>query len=184
MSRRSEKEEAAHLQYETEHTAPGKTPSVLPYLAILVAAAFILLVMAYFMQQRTAESVQGLHDSVTTIRSIDQLVEDNRDLEDQLATLKEERAALQQELDEAKGQLAQRDSQQSDEARRLNALNALNELRALYNDRRYQDARNLLETWGVDLEVALSEIKDGLPQEELDIYDPLDAYQRLVRLLG
>ena len=40
MSRRIDKDEAAHLQYETEHTEPPKSRSVIVYMVILVAAAF------------------------------------------------------------------------------------------------------------------------------------------------
>ena len=94
MSRRPNKEEAAHLQYETEHARPSAAKSVLPYMVILVAVAFALLVIAYFMQQRTAESVEGLNQSANSFRTIDQLVEENR-------TLREEAAQLQQKLDRA-----------------------------------------------------------------------------------
>ena len=60
MSRRPNAEEAAHLQYETEHTNPrGK--SVIPYMIILIAAAFVLLIIAFFMQRRMDESVAGLN---------------------------------------------------------------------------------------------------------------------------
>ena len=103
MSHRPDAEEAAHLQYETEHTDPrGK--SVVPYMVILVAAAFVLLLMAFFMQQRTAESVEGLNQSANSFRTIDQLVEDNR-------ALHEEVARLQKELAEAQDQKADLDDQ-------------------------------------------------------------------------
>lgn len=96
MSRRPDAEEAAHLQYETEHTSPSRGKSVIPYMVILIAAAFVLLFVAYLMQQRTAESVQGLNQSANSFRTIDQLVGDNR-------TLHEEVSRLQGELKEAEG---------------------------------------------------------------------------------
>lgn len=95
--RRPDAEEAAHLQYETEHTSPGRGKSVVPYMAILIAAAFVLLGVAYLMQQRTAESVQGLNQSANSFRTIDQLVDDNRSLHEQVAQLQEELAAAQAE---------------------------------------------------------------------------------------
>ncbi len=105
MSRRPNKEEAAHLQYETEHARPSAAKSVLPYMVILVAVAFVLLIIAYFMQLRTAESVEGLNQSANSFRTIDQLVEENRTLRDQAAQLQAEldqaeadRAALEQQL--------------------------------------------------------------------------------------
>lgn len=183
MSRRSEKEEAAHLQYETEHTDPGKSPSVLPYLAILVAAAFLLLIMAYFMQRRTAESVQGLHDSVSSFQTIDQLLEDNRTLREEVERLAGEQAELQSQLDAANAQLSTINATQDKAAQRLTALNQLNQLRALYNDRKYKDARAVLEA-APDLESTLRELTQDMTQEELAVYDPLAAYQKLVSLLG
>lgn len=98
MSRhRPDAEEAAQLQYETEHTAPGRGKSVVPYMIILIAAAFALLGVAYLMQQRTAESVQGLNQSANSFRTIDQLVDDNRALHEQVAQLQGELSAAQAE---------------------------------------------------------------------------------------
>ena len=93
MSHRPDAEEAAHLQYETEHADPrGK--SVVPYMVILVAAAFFLLLMALLMQLRTDRAAEGLNQSANSLRTIDELVDDNR-------ALHEEVARLQKELDQA-----------------------------------------------------------------------------------
>ena len=46
---------------------PGKNTSVFTYLAILFAAAFLLLLLAYFIQQRNSEvAIDGLKDSLST----------------------------------------------------------------------------------------------------------------------
>ena len=112
--RRPTKEEAAQLQYQIEHARHRKAPSVIPYLVILAGAAFLLLVMAYFMQQRTAQSVEGLSQSVSTIQSFDQLVEENQSLRGQIDSLRTElalsqdrRQALEQQLQDVQAQLAQ-----------------------------------------------------------------------------
>ena len=114
MGRRPTKEEAARLQYQLEHQKPRKAPSVMPYLAILAAAAFLLLVMAYFMQQRTAQSVEGLSQSVSTLQSFDQLVEENQELRGQVNSLQEalsqsqgRRQALEQQLRDLQEELSQ-----------------------------------------------------------------------------
>lgn len=114
MSARPNKEDHAELQYQSEHTPARKTNSVLPYLAILVAAAFLLLIMAYFMQQRTAESVEGLNQSVNAIQSLDQLVDENHDLRTELAQVKaqltdaqDRQRQLEDQLRAAQEQLAQ-----------------------------------------------------------------------------
>lgn len=103
MSRRPDPEEAAKLQYELEHTSPSRNKSVVPYLALLVGVAFLLLVMAWLMQQRTEASVQGLNQSVSSFETIDQLVTDNRALQKQINELQEklDEAAEQRRLLEA-----------------------------------------------------------------------------------
>lgn len=189
MSRRVDKEEAAHLQYETEHTEPPKSRSVVIYMAILIAAAFLLLLLAYIMQQRTASTVEGLHQSVNSFQTIDQLVEDNRNLQEEVARLREEQEALKQELsntqwerDHFYSQLT--DVQDASKAgmAQAHALNTLNQLRSLYNQGRYREAQALLEG-DTTTEFFLKAVSDDLSQEERDIYDPLASYQRLVRLL-
>lgn len=190
MSRRIDKEEAAHLQYETEHTEPPKSRSVVIYMVILVAAAFLLLLLAYFMQQRTAENVEGLHQTVNSFQTIDQLVEDNRLLQEETARLKEEKAELEQELSNTQWERNQAQSALTD-ARdaskeglaQAHALNTLNQLRVLYNKGRYREAQELLEA-NPTTEFFLSAVNEGLTDEELDIYDPLAAYQRIAKLLG
>lgn len=190
MSRRIDKEEAAHLQYETEHTEPPKSRSVVIYMVILVAAAFLLLLLAYFMQQRTAENVEGLHQTVNSFQTIDQLVEDNRLLQEETARLKEEKAELESKLtqvEDALGDATVRANEAQNDALyaeyRARALSALHQLRVLYNGGKYKDAIKLLEDYP-DMERDLELVNSKLTDEELDVYDPLAAYQRIAKLLG
>ena len=56
-----EEQEMQHLQHEAEHARPHKKVSVMGYLAILFAAAFLLLLLSYFMQQRAnQQAISGL----------------------------------------------------------------------------------------------------------------------------
>lgn len=190
MSRRVDKEEQAHLQYETEHTEPPKSRSVLVYMVILIAAAFLLLLLAYFMQQRTSSSLEGLHQSVNSLQSFDQLVEDNRVLHEEVGRLKEEKAALEDQLAQAQADLKEAETQAvaSDAATALaqveaDALSALNQLRSLYNSGKYKDAIALLEA-NPNMEGTLKAVSEGLTEEERDIYDPLASYRRIAKLLG
>lgn len=190
MSRRIDKEEAAHLQYETEHTEPPKSRSVVIYMVILVAAAFLLLLLAYFMQQRTAENVEGLHQTVNSFQTIDQLVEDNRLLQEETARLKEEKAELESKLtqvEDALGDATVRANEAQNDALyaeyRARALSALHQLRVLYNGGKYKDAIKLIEDYP-DMERDLELVNSKLTDEELDVYDPLAAYQRIAKLLG
>ena len=157
MSRRIDKDEAAHLQYETEHTEPPKSRSVIVYMVILVAAAFLLLLLAYFMQLRTADTVEGLHQSVNSFQTIDQLVEDNRLLQEEVDRLKTENAELSDKLAQREETLRNTEealsaatSDSRDSVRRADALATLHQLRVLYNGKQYKDAMALLKsipTW-------------------------------------
>lgn len=74
---------------------PKNTKSVAIYLVILFAAAFALLLMAYFMQQRSNNEVIGnLQHSVNQFQTVDELREENRQLREQV----EEYEALIEEL--------------------------------------------------------------------------------------
>ena len=75
--------------------------SVFTYLAILFAAAFLMLLLAYFIQQRNNDvAMDHLRDSITSYQSLDQLIEKNQ-------TLGDENKQLTQDLE-----AAQADSQQ------------------------------------------------------------------------
>lgn len=190
MSRRVDKEEQAHLQYETEHTEPPKSRSVLVYMVILIAAAFLLLLLAYFMQQRTSSSLEGLHQSVNSLQSFDQLVEDNRVLHEEVGQLKEEKAALEDRLAQAQADLREAEAQTNANGQaaerylsQADALSALNQLRSLYNSGKYKDAIALLEA-NPNMEETLKAVSEGLTEEERDTYDPLASYRRIAKLLG
>lgn len=190
MSRRIDKEEAAHLQYETEHTEPPKSRSVIVYMAILVAAAFLLLLLAYFMQVRTASTVEGLHQSVNSFQTIDQLVEDNRTLQEEVDRLKAEQAELEDKLAECEAEQADAEAQRSklsnnykDMQSQADSLSALNQLRVLYNGGKNKEARALLAAHP-NMEDALTSVSKGLTDAERDIYDPLASYQRIIKQLG
>lgn len=190
MSRRTDKEDAANLQYETEHTEPPKSRSVVVYMAVLIVAAFLLLLLAYIMQVKTADTVKDLHQSANSFQTIDQLVEDNSLLREELSRLEEENAALSDKVAEQETTITQMDADNSALARdaenyqhQADALNVLHRLRVLYNNKQYDDARELLAAHP-DTERALLDVVDGMTEEELEIYNPLTAYQRVAKSLG
>lgn len=98
MSEPKDQQERSRLQHEAEHAKPRKKASVMSYLAILFAAAFLLLLLSYFMQQRTSEqtisglqdSVTGLQSSVSAMQSVENLIEDNKLLHEKVDVLESE----------------------------------------------------------------------------------------------
>ena len=91
---------ADDLQHEAEHTRPRKRGSVMVYLAILFAAAFLLLLMSYFMQQRiNRETLDDLQKTSTSaVQSLDNLIAE-RD------RLVQERQTLEEQLEELEGNI-------------------------------------------------------------------------------
>ena len=80
---------------ETKSTPPQKPKnhgaSVFTYLAILFAAAFLMLLLAYFIQQRNNDvALDHLRDSITSYQSLDQLIEENQALDDENQRLTQE----------------------------------------------------------------------------------------------
>lgn len=88
--------ESGGLQHAAEHERPHKRLSVMNYLTILFAAAFLLLLLSYLMQQRTnSETIEGLKQSVSAMQSIDSLQKEKEGLESQVALLEEQVAHLE-----------------------------------------------------------------------------------------
>ena len=188
------------LQHQADRTKAGSGHSVLSYLVILFAVAFVLLLLAYFMQERSnQEALDGLQQtSNSAVISLQNLIDDRdrlqaevADLEDRIAAQQAETDRLQRELDAVR-QNADRAAEEqrqaaAEQAEQIEALNRLNELRTLYNARRYQEARELLAQWETAapgaLEQQLEAISTALSQEERDIYDPLEAYHKLLSWL-
>lgn len=151
MSTDHEKKSPEHLQQEADRVKPRQKVTVLSYLTILFAAAFLLLLLSYLMQQRNnQEVISGLKESVSAMQSIENLQTEKNELADRVEQ-------LQQQLDEAKK--GQSDIKQANEALRLqvDALDWLREIQALYAKKYYKAARAMIEDFeGTGLVVYLS----------------------------
>lgn len=172
MSHRPDAEEAAHLQYETEHTSPSQGKSVIPYMVILIAVAFVLLFVAFAMQQRTVESVEGLNQSANSFRTIDQLVDDNRTLHEQVAQLQGELVTAQDRQQELEGQLAFAQSQADEGQNRAEVLTHFTLLEQALRDKDYKTAAlhvRVLCSGEYDLNLGIaSETESFSPEQRLE----------------
>ncbi len=82
-------------------TKPKRATPVFVYLVILFAAAFLMLLLAYFIQERNAEAQIGdLRDSLEAFQSISALTAENQELRDQLDELEEDYRALSDALEQ------------------------------------------------------------------------------------
>lgn len=176
-----------HTQQEGHPPKRNSQGRVFTYLAILFAAAFLLLLLAFLMQQRAnREAISNLTQSVTDIHSLQNLVEANaslqqqvEDLEDQLARLNEAyekevsahqeqaeaRTATQDALDKAQAQLA--------------AMDYFRQIQRYYYKGSYRSARAVVEA------MEAAGVADALPDtthsETTDpsILSPAEEYKKI-----
>lgn len=157
-------------------------PSVLSYLLILFLVAFLLLMLAYFQQQRVNSEAtsDALKQSASAFQSLQLLMDENKDLKAQLEEKDKNIAAAGQKTQEA--------LQTVQEKERLTlSMNRLNTLRALYNQGRFREARGFLSELGEEGQAQVRQDLETaaglLSPEDRDIYDPLSAWNQLVSWL-
>jgi len=94
------RQEVSHETLNGEAPAPprkNRTASVFTYLAVLFGAAFLMLLLAYFVQQRNnAAAMDDLR--ISTAASKEELVENIKALEEENSALKAEQEKLNEEL--------------------------------------------------------------------------------------
>lgn len=107
-------------------TKPKRATPVFVYLLILFAAAFLMLLLAYFIQERNAEAQIGdLRDSLEAFQSISALTGENQELRDQLDELEEDYRALADALEQAGAERDAARSERSEAEEKLSELQRL-----------------------------------------------------------
>lgn len=152
MSEPRDQQERRRLQHEAEHAKPRKKVSVMSYLTILFAAAFLLLLLSYFMQQRSSDqtisglqdSVSGLKDSVSAMQSVENLIDDNQTLHGQVASLKARIDSLTAELDSAQQSQKTQAQQAQRQEKQLAAMDWLWRIQRAYSRGSRRDCRDLV----------------------------------------
>ena len=187
----NEEQEVQHLQHEAEHAKPHKKVSVMGYLTILFAAAFLLLLLSYFMQQRANEqAISGLEatssnafDSINNlIAEKDELAKQVEDLEGQVADLQEELADAQGQLTDAQTSADAAQTAQSDAQKALEAMDWFWRIQRQFSRGYYTDAANMMA------EFEAAGLPQYLPQEALTGREgdpsPAQQYQEIKDVLG
>ena len=163
--------------YTPPVTQEKRRKSVIHYVTILFAAAFVLMLMTYVMERRQNEavvdsltqSVSGLRESITNMESTQDIYDDN-------VKLMEELDQLNEQLEEQKSQL---DTVQQQLEAQTNAAKAMDwfwQIDEAYVRYAYTTARNLIQSFE---ETGLVE---WLPKEsitETDRLSPADRYQQI-----
>lgn len=149
-------------------------PSILNYLAILFAVAFLLLLMAYFQQQRqNSETADALKRSESTVQSIQNVMAENEQLRARVAELEK----AEEDRAEAVSQAQALTQQVQEEADRVSAMQWFWQIESAYVQKRYSAARELIRQFE-----ALPQLKQALPAENTtgtQRFSPADRYQEI-----
>lgn len=187
MSRTAGRRVAGDLQHQAEHTRPSPRGSIVGYLAVMFAVAFLLLLMAYFQQQRlNAEATDAWKESVSAVGTLQSMLEDNDRLRTQVEELEDRISAMEEELAQANRATQQEQLQTQAVQDQVNALNCLNKLRYLYNNNR-PAARSYLAELGSEADRIgnlLAEVSATLDAGDLAVYDPKASWDQLVGWLS
>lgn len=174
-------EEKHSLQHKADRAKPGSTRSVLTYMTILFAAAFILLLLAYFMQQRSSEAtIDGLKNSVSAIQNAQEVYEENTSLREQIQQLEKDLQAAQDENTglERDNSLLQHevDSLTASAQYTAQAMDWFWQINEAYVRGRYTLARQLIESLN---EAGLVEYLPTESATQNDRFSPADRYQEI-----
>lgn len=130
----------------------NKRTSVYRYLLVLFGAAFVLLLLAYFIQQRSSETaISDLRDTMNLSRAelmeeIDALKEEKAALEEQSGQLQEERDDLEKQLDELREQHAELADDFSDQYKKVEGWLNFWVLEESFLSRDYEACAHFLQT--------------------------------------
>ena len=166
--------------YVPPATREKRQRSVVHYIAILFAAAFLLMLMAYLMDQRQNQamndlnqSLTGLQDSITDQSSLQDIYEDNMQLIQQVGQLEEQ----VKQLEEDKQSLT---SQLSDQEKASQAMDWFWQIDEAYVLGRYSLCRELIQ------EIQDAGLVDYLPKESITDngrFSPAGRYQEIYEAL-
>lgn len=172
------------LQHEAEHAKPRKRVSVVGYLAILFAVAFLLLLLSYFMQQRAnSDAMDDLtQSSMSAYQSLQNIIAERDELKAKVSELEEELAQAEQELDGLRTTL---DNQTIREEQLIRAMDLFWQIDEAYVRGRYSLCRELINQ--MEDVSAGSALKEYLPTEsttDTDRFSPAERYQEIYDALN
>ena len=169
------------LQRQADRAKPGSRRSVLIYLVILFAVAFVLLLLSYIMQQRNSEeTIDGLKQSVSAMQSAQDAYEENTLLRQQLEQLEQQAETDQAERDRLQQQVQELQQQVQELEYTAQAMDWFWQLNEAYVRGRYTLARELIDQMG-------SELPHYLPRESITDnarFSPYDRYQEIYNALN
>lgn len=176
----AQEEDNIPLQHDAEHERPprNKQQSVLIYLVILFAAAFLLMAMSYLMQRRSSDAtIEDLRESVTAMQSVGDIQTQNETLRQQVADLEALLEEAQRELD---GLQTLTENLTVMQEQLTKAMDLFWQIDEAYVRGRYSLCRTLIAQ--MEDTTQGSALKESLPTEtttDTDRFSPADRYQEI-----
>lgn len=174
--------ERSHLQHEAEHSRPRKKVAVVSYLAILFGAAFLLLLLSYFMQQRASEqAISGLQNSVNSIQSVETLVDTNKRLSEENKELTAQADALSDQIEALEKNAAAAQKATGEQEKQLQSMDWFWRIQRAYSKGSKSEAKTLVEQFEA------TGLPASLPTTSTAATDgpsPAEQYDALLAALG
>lgn len=158
--------------------------SVVFYIGILFAAAFLLLAMSFAMERRQNaedmddlnQSLTGLKDSVSAMQSVQNLYEENTALLERVAELEEDLARAEEQRNYLADKVEDQEAEKGVLQNSVQALDWFWQINEAYVRGRYTTARNLIA------QLEESGLVENLPRvsiTENGRFSPYDRYQEI-----
>lgn len=158
--------------------------SVVFYIGILFAAAFLLLAMSFAMERRQNaedmddlnQSLTGLKDSVSAMQSVQKLYEENTALLERVAELEEDLARAEEQRNYLADKVEDQEAEKGVLQNSVQALDWFWQINEAYVRGRYTTARNLIA------QLEESGLVENLPRVSITDngrYSPYDRYQEI-----
>lgn len=173
-------QERANLQHQAEHTRPRR-PALAGYLVVLFAVAFLLLLMAYFQQQRQSSQAanDALKQSTSAVQSIQTLMDESKALREENEALKEQVKELEQNLSAVETFSAEVQNDREGADRAVKAMGYFWQIDEAYVRQRYTLCRDLIRQFEAEQHNGPS----ALPQEDYPAdngrFSPAERYKEI-----
>ncbi len=169
-----------NLQHQAEHTRSRRRAPIAGYLVILFAVAFLLLLMAYFQQQRLNDQTSdALKQSVSAVDALQKLMEDNEELSTENEALKAQVEELEQKLWDSESFSAEAQAAGEDARRSVKAMGYFWQINEAYVRGRYSLCRELIQQFEAEQYCGPT----ALPEEEFPAdngrFSPAERYKEI-----
>lgn len=178
-------DEKHNLQRQADRAKPNHKRSLINYLLILFAAAVVLLLFAYLMQQRSTseQTLNGIQQSISAMQSAQEVYEENGTLKeeinalgDQIAQMEDQIRLMQDKLDRQDKENQSMQTQITDLQKSNQAMDWFWQIDEAYVRGRYNLCKELITQLNA---AGLTEYLPRISITANERFSPYDRYQEI-----